>query len=100
MWPYGNLDITYLDSTSPARYLTKYISKTERDDFMNVMLFSNNLRLYSTSRGLPYAHKTKTDNGWYFSSCGTRRHMEEEIAIYLKYGYSLVGQQLKEPRGP
>lgn len=99
IWPEGNVDIEHTDSTSPSNYVTKYLSKMDGRDFMNLMLYSFALRLFSNSRGLKYAAIIKTDKGWRFLSTGTHSAIQDQADQYLKAGYSKVGQELICPRG-
>ena len=100
LWPYGIVNIKHTDSTSPTNYITKYLSKMEGRDFMNVMLFTFHLRMYSNSRGLRYAPKIPKDTAWGYSSAGTILATEASINEYLKAGYSLVSQTSMMPGGP
>jgi hypothetical protein len=99
LWPEGNVDYEYTQSTSPANYITKYLSKMDGRDFMNLMLYSFALRLYSNSRGLKYAAIVKTDKGWKFLSAGTHNAIQDQLNQYLKAGYSTTGQESIPPRG-
>lgn len=99
LWPEGNVDYEYTQSTSPVNYITKYLSKMDGRDFMNLMLYSFDLRLYSNSKGLKYAAIVKTDKGWKFLSAGTYSAISDQISQYLKAGYSLTNTTLIQARG-
>ena len=100
LWPYGNADIAHTDSTSPGNYITKYLSKLEGKEFMNIMLYEFNLRMFSNSRGLKYAPEIRKKKDWGFFAAGTRYQLDTFINKFLHAGYSMVGQRLTEPRGP
>jgi hypothetical protein len=94
------VDYQYTDSTSPGNYITKYLSKMDGRDIMNVMLFTFGLRLYSNSHGLRYAPEIKKETKWKFHSAGKTFQVYDQVNQFLKAGYSLVGRILLEPRGP
>lgn len=99
LWPEGNVDYEYTDSTSPANYITKYLSKMDGKDFMNLMLYSFALRLYSISQGLKYSVIVKIDKGWKFLSIGTHSAIQDQVSQLLKADYSITGQESIRPRG-
>jgi hypothetical protein len=100
LWPWGNADIQHTDSTSPVDYVTKYISKVDGKDFMNLMLYAFHLRLFSNSRGLRYSPAIRKNNGWGFFTAGSRHSIETYVNQFIKAGYSPAGELLMDPRGP
>lgn len=90
LWPYGNVDIQYTDSKSPGDYITKYLSKMEAKDFMNVMLYSFKLRMFSNSQGLRYAPDTKKPSALRWKTSGSHFYAFGLITQYLKHGWSLT----------
>lgn len=100
LWPWGETRVEHTDSTSPANYVTKYLSKVEGRDFMNIMLFGFNLRLFSNSRGLKYSKEIRKRNGWGFFIAGSRHSIQTYVNQFLKAGYSSAGDLLMDPRGP
>lgn len=100
LWPYGNADLDFRDSLSPGNYITKYLSKMEARDFLNVMLYSFKLRMFSNSRALRYAPEVKGKTSWRCSTSGSRSYVFDVIQQYLKAGYSLTPNNCAEPRGP
>lgn len=99
LWPYGNVDIDFIENTTPANYIIKYISKMEGRDFMQVMIWHYRLRLFSTSRNFRYIYKDKSDSGWRFSCSGNRFRVEENIELLVNEGYSHPNSTLIGARG-
>ena len=99
LWPYGNVDISFIENTTPANYIIKYIAKMEGREFMHVMIWHYRLRLFSTSRGFRYIYKDKTDSGWRFHSSADRFRTAENIDLLLADGYSVEPSELIQPRG-
>ena len=99
LWPWGNVDLDYIDSSSPASYIIKYISKMEGKDFMQAMIWHYRLRLFSTSRNFRYIYKDETDSGWRFWCTGGHFSTQEKIDVLIDEGYSVVDTTLISPRG-
>ncbi len=100
LWPYGNVDFQFVDQASPANYLTKYISKMDGDDFMNIMLHHFRLRMFSMSKGFRFPQKIKNNNGWKFFIAITHASIEKYLYKIIKAGYEQEIERLTDPRGP
>ena len=99
LWPYGITNVKPTFRTSPAEYIIKYLSKMDDNQFMNTMLWTFKLRMYSTSRGLKYGPETRTDTGWRFSPPSQDMTAEEVLAWWINEGYLDTSQSSPIPRG-
>ena len=99
LWPWGNVDEDYIDSSSPASYIIKYISKMEGKDLMLAEMWYYRLRLFSTSRNFRYIYRDETDSGWRFWHSGGPNSTKEKIDLLIDEGYSIVTTSLIQPRG-
>lgn len=100
LWTYGETRIEHTDSTAPGDYVNKYLSKVDGKDFMNLMLFTFHLRMFSNSRGLKYSKEIRKKSSWGFFLAGSRYSIQPFIQRFIEAGYSSAGNLLTEPRGP
>jgi hypothetical protein len=99
LWPYGNVDLKYADSTAPAAYIIKYIAKMNGRDFMQVMIWHFRLRLYTTSRDFVYIYKDEKDSGWRYHFSGGPFSAQESASLLVAQGYTSTQAGQPIPRG-
>ena len=99
LWPYGNVDLKYIQNMTPANYIIKYISKMEGHDFMQAMIWHYRLRLFSTSRDFKYTYQDKPESPWRYSSTGDYFRAKENVELLVQEGYSVIDPTLIQPRG-
>lgn len=87
LWPYGDVDLEYRDQTSPATYITKYITKMQGKDFMQAMMWRFALRLFSTSRDFRYAVPEPTSQKWSFHAAGGQSRIKEAVDMLVADGW-------------
>jgi len=99
LWPYGITNVKQTFGRTPAEYIIKYLSKESNNDFMNVMLRTFRLRMYSTSKGLKYGPDVIANNGWIYQHIGEGETPRQVVEWWAAEGYSIKGQDLTIPRG-
>lgn len=99
LWPWGNFQYDRVSSNSVAGYLTKYLTKSEDSDFMQAMIWGHHLRLYSTSRSLPYLPLAKLPSFWRWVPSGGCYQSAEAIADLAREEIFVSGQECLPLRG-
>lgn len=88
LWPYGNVDLQYRDSESPATYIIKYLTKMEGKGFMQAMIWYFHLRMFSTSRDYKYSPDHSAPSPWRFHCSLHQSAVQGAVDMLTHEGYS------------